>query len=250
MKGAGRVFAREFQGATLPMDEGVLSPFGFPCGLLFVAGALIELESKGPDFWTGRVADPSGVFEFRTERPDASLRQSLMELIPPSFVTVLAGTRSGGGTPPAGPTLALIEIGEADRYVRDSWILRTAELTIERLARVMDALRSGSDDIRIALALSHYKTTESDVREMAEVVRHALATVSASTGKAMNGVDVKERVLAIIRESAGKSGISLDAIIDAGGQSGITADKVREAVRSLIEEDECYQPAKGIYKPL
>jgi RPA family protein len=255
LEGAVRIFAGEFGKATLSLrdaggNEGVLSPSGLPCRLVFVAGALLEVQRKGPDFWTGRIADPSGVFEFSTERPDSFLRQSLPDLIPPSFVTVIAQTRPGRGNPPAGPTLAVTEIRQTERYVRDLWILRTAELTVERLRFLAHALQTGTDDSLVSAALAYYKTKESDIREMADVVRHALATVSRSHGTAMTGEDVKEKVLAIIRESAGKTGISLDMIIATAGQSGIDGARAREAVKALVEEDECYQPAKDVFKPL
>jgi RPA family protein len=255
LEGAVRVFASEFGKATLPLkvaggDEGVLSPYGLPCRLLFIAGALLEIQRKGPDFWIGRVADPSGVFEFRTERPDSFLRQSLMDLTPPSFVTVIAETRPGRGNPPEKPTLAVIEIRQTVRNVRDLWILRTAELTIERLFLLMKALRTGTDDAMLSAALTYYRTTESDIKEMAEVMRHALTTVSRSSGEAMTDEAIREKVLAIIHDSAGKTGISLDMIIAEAGQSGIDGARVRDAVRALLEEDECYQPARNVFKPL
>ncbi len=255
MEGAARIFAREFQQATLPLQaeglgEGVLSPFGLPCRLLFVAGALIELEHKGPDRWIGRVADPSGVFAFSTEQSDSSLRRVLQDISPPSFVTLLAKARPGAGKVPAAPSLALLEIAQTERSVRDLWIIRTAELTMERLFVMLDALRSGSGDPVVTAALSHYRTTESDLKEMADVVNRALAIVAISSGSTVTDEAVRERVLAIIRESAGKSGIPLEDIIEAAGRSGIDGNRAREAVKALINEDECYQPARGFFKPL
>jgi RPA family protein len=255
MKGAARIFAREFQQATLPLQaeglgEGVLSPFGLPCRLLFVAGVLTELERKGPDLWIGRVADPTGVFAFSTERSDSSSRQVLQDLSPPSFVTLLAKARPGTGKAPAPPSLALLEIAQTERSVRDLWVIRTAERTVERLFVMLDALHSGSGDPAIAAVLSHYRTTESDLKEMAEVVYRALATVSESSVSTVTDEAVRERVLEIIRESAGKSGIPLEDIIEAAGRSGIDRNRAREAVKALVDEDECYQPARGFFKPL
>lgn len=251
MEGAVRLFAREFQHATRPLaNEGVLSPFGLPCRLVFIAGALTELERRGPDLWTGRVADPSGVFTFSADRADSLLRQTLQDLSPPAFVTLLARARPGIGKAPAQPILGLLEIGPTERDIRDLWVIRTAELTTERLSAVLDALRSGTTDPDISTALSQYGTTEPDLREMAEVVRRALAGVAGSSGDAVTDGDIREKVLTIIRESAGKSGIALDEIIEAAGRSGIDSTRTREAVRALVEEDECYQPSRGIFKPL
>jgi RPA family protein len=255
VEGAARVFASEFGKATLPLrggsaDEGVLTPFALPCRLLFIAGALIELQTRGKDYWAGRVADPSGVFEIRAERPDAFLRQALLDLNPPCFVTILGEARPGRGTPPASPTIRLLEITETDRAVRDAWTVRTAETTVRRLSLLVNALRAGTADEEVMSALGFYGTAKADIREMAETVQKALATVRGPARIEVRDEDVREKVLAIIRESAGKSGISLDVIIDRAGQDGIDGGRVREAVRALVLDDECYQPARDMFKPL
>lgn len=255
VEGAARVFASEFGKATLPLrgvlgDEGVLTPFALPCRLLFIAGALIELQTRGKDYWTGRVADPSGVFEIRAERPDAFLQQVLLDLHPPCFVTILGEAKPGRGTPPASPTIRLLEIVETDRAVRDIWTIRTAETTVHRLSLLVSAIRAGTADEEILSALSFYKTAEADVREMADTVQKALETVRGPAREEVKEEDVREKVLAIIRESAGSSGISLGTIIDRAGQEGIDEGRVREAVRALVLDDECYQPARDMFKPL
>jgi RPA family protein len=254
MEGAARVFAGEFSRATLPWRvggaDGVLSPFGLPCRLLFIAGALLEIHRRGPDFWTGRVADPSGVFEFRTERADAYLRQSLKDLAPPVFVTFIGEARPGRTESGAKPAVAIVEMREAARAVRDLWILRTAELTAARLIAMKKALQTGSGDEASAAAIAQYSTTETEIREMAEMVRKALDSISPSSLNPPKDEEVGETVLAIIRESAGASGISLEVIIETAGRSGIDETRVREALRALVEEDECYQPARNVFKPL
>jgi RPA family protein len=255
MEGAARVFAGEFQKATLPFrgpsgEEGVLTPFGLSCRLLYVAGALIDLRQRGSDYWTGRISDPSGVFEIRTERPDAFLKQALLNLTPPCFVTILGETKPGRGTPPPSPTIRLLEISETDRAVRDTWTVRTAEITVQRLTLLVKTLRTGSGDPEIMAALEFYGTAEADVREMAETVQQALATVRGPCRENVRDEEVREKVLAIIRESAGRSGISLGTIIDRAGQEGIDEGRVREAVRALVLDDECYQPARDMFKPL
>jgi RPA family protein len=255
MEGAARVFAGEFRKATLPVQgaaggEGVLTPFGLSCRLLFIGGALIELHRRGTDSWTGRIADPSGAFEFRMERPDALLQQALLDLTPPCFVTILGQTRPGRGNPPAGPTLRLLEVIETGREIRDLWIVRTAEVTLQRLSLMRNAIRTGGGDAEVTTALRFYGTTEADIRDMAETVRQALATVRQSSSGSIGDEDLREKVLAIIRESAGRSGITLDTIIDLAGRDGIDANRARETVRALVLEDECYQPARDVFKPL
>jgi DNA replicative helicase MCM subunit Mcm2 (Cdc46/Mcm family) len=114
----------------------------------------------------------------------------------------------------------------------------------------VNAIRTGTADEQILSALRFYKTAEADVREMADTVQKALATVSGPARVEVRDEDVREKVLAIIRESAGKSGVSLDVIIERAGQDGIDSARVREAVRALVLDDECYQPARDMFKPL
>jgi RPA family protein len=255
VEGAARVFAKEYGQATLRLrgiagDEGVLTPFALPCRLLFIAGALIELQNRGKDYWEGRVADPSGVFEIRAERPDAFLRQAILDLTPPCFVTILGEAKPGRITPPAPPAIRLLEVVGTDRAVRDIWTIRTAETTVHRLSLLVNAIRTGTADEQILSALRFYKTAEADVREMADTVQKALATVSGPARVEVRDEDIREKVLSIIRESAGKSGVSLDVIIERAGQDGIDSARVREAVRALVLDDECYQPARDMFKPL
>lgn len=255
MEGAARVFAGEFRKATLPLrdvrgDGGVLTPFGLSCRVLFISGAMIELHRRGTDYWMGRVADPSGAFEIRTERPDAFLQQALLDLTPPCFVTILGEARPAKGDPPAAPTLKLLEVVEIGREIRDLWIVRTAETTVRRLNLMRNAILAGAGEADITTALQFYGTTEADIREMAETVRQALATVRSSPPDTIRDEDVREKVLAIIRESGGRSGIALDTIIDLAEKDGIDATRAREAVRALVLEDECYQPARDVFKLL
>jgi RPA family protein len=254
VEGAARIFAGEFSRATRPWPvgehEGVLSPFGLPCRLLFIAGALLEIQRRGPDFWTGRVADPSGVFEFRTGQADSHLRQGLKDLAPPVFVTLLGEARPGRPQPAARPVVSVVEMGETARSVRDLWILRTAELTTARLFEMRTIIRTGTGNETATAAVAMYGTTETDIREMAETVYQMLAGISSPSRNTMNNKEVRETVLAIIRESAGAGGISLELIIDAAGKSGIDESSARDAVKTLVEEDECYQPARNVFKPL
>ncbi|HPM62083.1 MAG TPA: hypothetical protein PK955_06355, partial [Methanoregulaceae archaeon] len=60
----------------------------------------------------------------------------------------------------------------------------------------------------------------------------------------------REKVLSIIRDSAGKRGVPFDELVILAGKAGIPETMVREVVRLLLEEDECYQPARDVFKPL
>jgi RPA family protein len=249
LEGTTRVFAGEYARARLPLcQERVLIPTGAGCRQIFIAGALTEADRRGPDLWYGRVADPTGVFEIRAERPDREQQQVLRDLATPSFVTVVGEAIFFSGD--AGPGVSLLRILESDRTVRDRWILRTAEITGERLATLTETFRSGTGPIPAATAIRQYSMTAADIRDLAGMVCHALGGVTPSAGTAPPQEEIKAAVLAMIRESAGNKGISFGDLTVLAGKSGIGGRELREAVRILLEEDECYQPAREVFKPL
>jgi RPA family protein len=249
LEGTTRVFAGEYAQARLPLcQERILTPTGACCRQIFLAGALTEADQRGPDLWFGRVADPTGVFGIRAERPDREQQQVLRDLATPSFVTVLGEAVFFSGD--TAPGISLLQIQESDRTVRDRWVLRTAEITSDRLVNLAETFRSGSGPIPAATAIRQYGMTAADIRELVGMVCQALSGVAPSAGTALPQEEMKAAVLAIIRESAGNKGISFDDLAVIAGKSGIGGRELREAVRLLLEEDECYQPAREVFKPL
>jgi hypothetical protein len=152
----------------------------------------------------------------------------------------------------ANPSLyiELMEIREADRMIRDLWIVRTAELTFERLSLMREATGSGTGSDPFIRAIAEFQITQSALGPLAEMACRALEHVVDPSVKEETDSRVKEKVLSIIRESAGKKGMPLEELIELAGTSGIDEKAVRDSVRILLEEDECYQPASEVYKPL
>jgi hypothetical protein len=112
-------------------------------------------------------------------------------------------------------------------------------------------IRSGSGPAGcVTAAIRQYTITEENIRELAGMVGHALTSTAPTRETIPDRDGIKEKILTIIRESAGLKGIPLPDLITTAGRYGIGEREVREAVRSLIEEDECYQPAKEVFKPL
>lgn len=256
MEGAGRIFAGEYQKARCTRadyGEGsqvLLTPGGMVCRLLFLAGTLTEKKLNGTELFYGRVADPTGVFELRKFRPDPALLASLSAIGSPAFVTVLGQARAGSQSPHASPFVELLEIREVDRGIRDTWIIRTAETTLDRLSRMKETIGGGIKEGPFALAASEFGMNDPSLRDLAEMACQALGQVSPSGSRPAADPGVKEQILAIIRESAGKKGLALGELVDLAGRAGIEEAAAREAVKALLEEDECYQPAREVYKPL
>jgi hypothetical protein len=220
------------------------------CRLLFLAGTLTEKGQNGGDYFYGRVADPTGVFELRKIRPDAGLQAAISGIDTPAFVTVIGQARMNTNCANPAPYIELLEMREVDRPTRDTWIIRTAELTCERLSLMKEALESGSGRDEFVQAISEFRVSTSSIGKLAEMACNALDQVADISGKGGIKTEVKEKVLSIIRESAGKKGIPLDELITLTGRSGIDEKAARLAIRTLLEEDECYQPARDTYKPL
>ncbi len=249
MEGTTRIFAGEYSRARLPLrQERVLTPTGACCRQLYLAGALTEAEQRGPDLWYGRVADPTGVFYIRAERPDREQQAVLSHLAAPSFVTIVGEAVFFSGD--ERPGVSLRHIQESDRAIRDRWVVRTAEITGDRLAVLAETLRSGTGPRPVVTAVGQYAITADGIRDLAAMVCQALDTILSSPGAARPQEEITAAVLAIIRESAGQKGISYDDIAVIAGRSGIGGRELREAVRVLLEEDECYQPAREVFKPL
>jgi RPA family protein len=256
MEGAGRIFAGEYCRARnvradfAGENPALLTPGGMVCHLLFVAGTLTEKEQKSRDHFYGRVADPTGVFEIRKMRPDAGIQAAISGIDIPAFVTVMGQARvTVNGANPA-PFIELLELREVDRMIRDAWIVRTAELTCARLSLMKEAIRSGTGSDQFVRAISEFHISSPLIGTLAEMVCTALDQVADTSAAEGMNAGIKEKVLSIIRESAGKKGILIDELIELAGKSGIDETAVRKTVRTLLEEDECYQPARDVYKPL
>lgn len=82
------------------------------------------------------------------------------------------------------------------------------------------------------------------------MVGHALTTIGPIGEPVQERDGIREKILTIIRESAGPKGIPLSDLLTRAGRYGLGEREVREAVRSLLDEDECYQPARDVFRPL
>jgi RPA family protein len=220
------------------------------CHLLFVAGTLTEKGQNSGDYLYGRVADPTGVFEIRKIRPDAGLQAGFAGIDIPAFVTVTGRAMVTANSADPAPYIELLEIKEVDRTVRDTWIVRTAELTCNRLSLMKEVVRSGTGSHEFMHALSEFQIGSSVIGSLADMACRALDQVADTSPPEGIPAGIREKVLSIIRESAGKKGMPLDELIRLAGKSGIDETTVRQTVRTLLEEDECYQPAREVYKPL
>jgi len=256
MKASTRIFASEFNSSDLifeqPSDKSrvMITPGGACCSEVFIAGALIERGGTPGGGQYVRVADPTGAFSMQIDRNQRQQGDILRGMEPPLFVTVLGSLIIHGGERESSCSVAIRDIRTADRMIRDSWIVRTAELTCGRLELMMKAIGGERVPDCTARAMDHYRMNLSRVTDLADMVSTALEGVLPAEAKDAEGGDPQDIVLSIIREKGGKNGIHIQDIIPVAGQFGLGEDAVRHAVKALLAEDECYQPSRDFVKIL
>ena len=252
-----RVFAREYNGSIATFTESgthspvaVLTPGGAICTTLFCAGAVLERQGRKGEFMHARLADSTAAFELHIDRTDQVTADILESMEIPCFATVIGEARITGKGGAGRCTVRVIEMREVDRYVRDAWVLRTADLTMRRIEDLRTALDEGRRDARLDALVLHYHLDASRLRDLALMVKEAIKGVNAPQASSPEAGDPVALVLEIIREHGGKTGISLEEVTRKAAKHGLAASEVKRAVESLLLEDECYQPARGVLKVL
>lgn len=180
---AKRVFAREFNSATHTFTESdeeraptyVLLPTGAKANRVFVVGTVTEIQDVGSDseYWQARVVDPTGTFFAYAGQYQPAAADVLRSLEPPAYVAIVGKARpyetDDGDT---NVSLQPETITEVDGDVRDSWVVETAERTIERV-EAFDA----DEDLYAGRAAAEYEGVALD--EYASMVQEALASIES-----------------------------------------------------------------------
>ncbi len=250
MEPAERVFALDFSAARHTVDSGdgrngsyVVTPGGAWCRRLFIVGALTERRGSG-DVMQARLADPTGTFRVTADWQSPDAVETLGYIEPPAFVAVTGRAKLIGSGSRAYGALDAEALCVVDRTARDLWVLATAGVVLDRL----EALRDGGGE-RVATALRLYGTTDEDIREMAAMVRTALASVRPDiTPGDIAPVVGRDLLLAALGDEGGGRGIGIDDAVAVGVRSGLCAREARPALEELLAAGECYQPAAGKIK--
>jgi len=256
MEGTARVFAGEYAGATLSVqdeDSGnpawVVTPGGAWCRFMFLSGALTEVAAIG-DMVHARIADPTGVFDLVLGGRNTALAETFCSLPVPSFVTVSGRAqlfrKNGEVRLSVRPDKVLV----VDRLVRDRWVLATAKSTVARLHQMHLAIEETCADERFLVAVRHYAITKTRLQDLAVMVENAVQTVRLPEYDATAQPDVRTLVMEYMQAGSGPRGIAVEEIIKQAAMCGVPQEAVLAAIESLIVDDECYQPQKGFVKPL
>jgi hypothetical protein len=257
MEGAIRLFAGEFNQSslTVPGEDDksaswVVIPSGGSCRQVFLAGALVEVQEQG-DMLFARLADPTGGFDLVCGGNNTALAESFRNIPVPSFISVSGRAQLYRKEGKTVLTIRPDQVQIIDRRVRDQWVITTAIATLARLRLVHQALKGLCTDSRILQACSHYSLTLKDLQDMAGIVAGALTSVRPL--KEIEGpvqTDLREMIMEYIRTTSGPRGVAVEEILDMARLKAFPSETVLAAIKSLIVEDECYQPQKGYVKPL
>jgi RPA family protein len=202
---ARRLFAAEFEDATLSYSEGeeerapnyVVTPTGARTNRLFAVGALTEVESVSEDVLRGRVVDPTGAFVTYAGQYQPDAAAFLERAAPPCFVSLTgkARTYQPDDSDRIFTSVRPESLNEVDADTRDRWVVAAAEATLHRVATTAVALSLDvrGDDLRaalesrgvegalaqgVALAVDHYEPTEHYLEAVRRMAVEALELVA------------------------------------------------------------------------
>jgi uncharacterized protein len=260
MNPLARVFAGELAKTTLQvtgknhLSPVFITPGGAACTGVFLIGALTRVDTYPGDFMEVWVADPTGMFLLMPGRQETAMREALQAIEPPVFIAVTGELQAIRRQNKTTVSVRPVDIRTADRTIRDTWIIRTAELTLERLCLMKSVLEDTGGEMTVPgdlrQAIHHYNSEMGQVIELETMVRDALTKAGPVRGGAIKAPVPREVILDLIRTGSGLKGIALTDLIPLAMKMGIRDDQVLAVVRQLVLEEECYQPAAGIVKLL
>jgi RPA family protein len=257
MEAAARVFAGEFNLTTLGMGvnepggtTGVITPGGLRCTRLFLSGALTSVEGRKGEGMHARMADPTGVFGLSTDWRDDDISSVLTCFTPPVFVTAIGMARLFRRGGKVIPGIALSDIREAGRDVRDSWVIHTAADSLTRLRALRAAMSGGPATRDIHQAISHYRHDRQMIRGLAGIARSALDQITPVSGGVITQPDDRDIIYEILTAYSGPRGMAVTDLIARASTKGLDSAAVDRVLKALVQKDDCYQPSPGIIKLL
>lgn len=252
---AERVFAWEFNHSLHTIERGdpprtgLLTMTGGWCYRTFIVGALTEVQGEAGQVQRARLADPTGAFDIIPRQQKVPPASTLHDIPLPAFVALTGVARISGSRGERRGYLDPEMVVPVDRSARDRWVLVTAERTITRLEILSHVLKGGSDQGCAAQAVRLYGLTPADLVRLRVMVEEALATVlTVSTPATSIDGDPRETVLAII--TSRPPPVAISEILGAAAEEGLGEALVRQCLKNLLEEGECYSPRNGYIKRL
>ncbi|MBN1167519.1 MAG: hypothetical protein JXA44_10380 [Methanospirillaceae archaeon] len=256
-----RLFAREIQDISSffhrpdPDKPEYYSPSGAIVENLYWCGALTEITRHHQMATAIRVADPTGGITFSIRPGDQEVHDAIADLNPPVFIALYAEPDLKKNTDGRFPGFVATAIMQVDKGVRDSWLLETADLMLHRLLLLSEQIHSGSPSKdRTGKMPADNRVTSDEILQMTEMITLALSpipeTKSEPVGTIIKPTDVYQVLLSLITDNDGPRGIAVSDLITLAKEVMIPEDTVLATVRTLIADDEIYQPAAGYVRIL
>ncbi|MBN1432518.1 MAG: hypothetical protein JW931_07065 [Methanomicrobiaceae archaeon] len=234
------IFAFEFNESEKYGSGEYISPLGEVFCTVNIAGAVTAVElSPLSGKVTARVSDPTGVFIVYAGKKDSSAGSSLFNAPVPSFISVTGESGSKGGMHIVADAVVSI-----DREMRNSWIKYVSRETIERMEK------------KISVAEGDESGNLKEICRYAGYVERALDAVSEYSGgegapaATDASPDNSEKILELIGLHSGEKGVLIEELIRISASFGFTETDVKGAIKSLLEDGECYLPAGGFIRRL
>lgn len=257
MEPAVRVFAAEYNASKFTREDSrkkgiryVITPGGAWCHRTFIVGAITNIERSESGVTEAYVGDPTGSFELLAAQSRSDIIATLEMIDPPTFVAVSGMAHMYLKGSKMIPVIRPDMLNIVEREIRDIWVLRTAELSLERLEILDNAIVNGTSDERVTAVLDFYGPNRDRIKNLARNIRTAVETVKTDyAGDDVSSIISREVVLRII-QAHGDEGIIRSGLIKQGVLKGLTAGDAEKAIADLVEKGECYSPKGGLIKSL
>ncbi|MEA2035694.1 MAG: hypothetical protein U9N40_09520 [Euryarchaeota archaeon] len=235
MEAAERLFAGEILHSQYCTNRKMQSPSGAGYSRLFIVGTLTEVTGSPETGVRARVSDPTGTILLFAGRDNQRLAGTFCEINPPQFVAVTGYVNSGRRSN-SGEILIIPEaVSVVNREIRDIWILRTAEITIQRLEEI-PASAGGDNNV---------------VHTVVPIIRKALSVVNVQPVSVPDVcLDKQEILIDLISKHSGPRGITVEMLMKSGKKAGLSDEYIKKGIDDLLSSGECYMPSNELIKLL
>ncbi len=276
---AWRVFAKEYSDSDFQFSEGgerspsyVVTPLGAKINRLFVVGVITDIDNVGSGdqpMWRARLSDPTGVYVLSAGLYQPEAANALSGIEPPAFAAVMGKTRVY--SPEEGTLYLSIRpemIRTTNDAVRNYWTLECCRSLRTRLDAVAEALEMDpmtkeglialghSERIAdgIVRAVEHYGTVDLErYRLMLVDALKYLLPESRPAPPEEKDEEEKSELEDYVLELIGKldtngKGADWEALLEASKKDGVQKDDLEQAVNSLLDNGQAYEPVIGKLK--
>jgi len=278
-----RIFAFEMQQSDLIIAShskdhqvSLIIPSGASLVKFYFCGAITEMTNPGGRNPSIRIVDPTGGITFFVKPKNKEILTVLERITPPIFVSALAHIEKGdrnikknqdNSEQHTNFQCVIDTLTEISRRERDNWIIETANQTMARvemmyhhLAGTTATIEKPSDMEKLlvymdpARSKNHYHTSVKQLRVLAHMADNALEQVKPIIQEAPEDnpvVDHSSTILSLIQEHSGPRGVEVATLAAiAQKEHAISEAMLLETIKTLISDDEIYQPSSGSVKVL